>query len=450
MSIILNSLIDLATGTIPTWNMLISESRKAIDKIEKQMEIELKSAEESDDYGEISQDLYLDISITADGDKKVKEELMAKALVTERWIKYAFYYLTEENASLLVGDKETQELVNGICNIVFPEAGLIYPKAKIGNLKKYNAEDLLPGYDGNFVLSIDDIQERFTIDLREKAKKKFNVVDEKLIEDKSADINIVEPEETENKNITEQQQVGRYDKDGYFHPVFLKDPSEIIKENETKSVLKKPDFMPDDLYNKFETAFAPIATNIKYYYTINTHGNWCINIVDGTNAYYYIIDDGTIMSGDYVYILGNINVGDHLDTLFVNVNNLPKIASNIIHNPFYIMSTEEANAAANILFKNSRIYRNIDFTNTKFLDQSSFGIENSLSACISLIDPNTRLRFESYLDKNHYTLVSDSNCKSPLYYTGATATNIVPGLKLVVDNNTITKLEGGNGTKYQF
>ena len=449
MSIILNSLIDLVTETIPTWNMLISESRKAINKIEKQMEIELKSVEENTDFGEISNDLYLDISIIADGNKKIKEELMAKALVTERWIKYTFYYLTEENASLLVGDKETQELVNGICNLVLPKAELIYPKAKIGNLKKYDAEELLPGYNGNYILSIDDIQKRFTDDLREKAKKKFNIIDEPLADENetSEEIEIVEPKDIKNTTV---QQVGRYDKDGYFHPVFLKDPSEIAQENETKSILKKPDFMSDDLYNKFEIAFSPIANDIKYYYNINAHGNWCINIVNGVSTYSYIIDDGSIMGGDYVYILGNINVGNHLDTLFVNASIFPKIASNIIHSAFYIMTAEECNTAQKALFTNSRIYRNIDFTNTKFLDKSSFGIEKSLSVCIGLINPDIRLRFENYLNKDNYTLVSDNTCKSPLYYTGATATSIVPGLKLIVDGNTITKLEGGNGTKYQF
>lgn len=170
---IVNTIIDLVFNSIPTWNLLLIESKQMIKNLNEIAASEVKKAEETMDYGDISMDLYTDIVFIADGDRKTEELLMAKAIATERWIKYTYYCLTDKDAIKIVADKEAQELVNGIVELLVPEIGKLYEDAKCANLHKYNASELHCGYNGNFILNIDDITKRFTTDLVEKAKEKL-------------------------------------------------------------------------------------------------------------------------------------------------------------------------------------------------------------------------------------------------------------------------------------
>ena len=87
---ILNTIIDLVFNSIPTWNLLLIESKQMIKNLNEITANEVKKAEETMDYGDISMDLYTDIVFIADGDRKTEELLMAKAIATERWIKYTY------------------------------------------------------------------------------------------------------------------------------------------------------------------------------------------------------------------------------------------------------------------------------------------------------------------------------------------------------------------------
>ena len=87
---IVNTIIDLVFNSIPTWNLLLIESKQMIKNLNEIAASEVKKAEETMDYGDISMDLYTDIVLIADGDRKTEELLMAKAIATERWIKYTY------------------------------------------------------------------------------------------------------------------------------------------------------------------------------------------------------------------------------------------------------------------------------------------------------------------------------------------------------------------------
>lgn len=442
---ILNTIIDLVFDSIPTWNLMLIESKQMIDKFYQIADKEVKKAEETMDYGDISIDLYSEIVAIADGNRKEEELLLAKAIITEKWIKYALYYLTDKDAVKIVADAEAQELVNGVIELLLPQVGKLYDNAKIANLHKYNASELRNGYNGNYILNIDDITKRFTTELIEKAKEKFNIDSEANEEDPYS--NLVIPKEP----VIER--MGRYDSEGYFHPIFLKDKDQIIEENNTIPV--KPDYMNDEIFNKFETVFAPLTKNIKYFYNINQYGNWCINVVtrDGLAICSYILDDGTIMGGSKISILGRCQGSNgYLDTLFVDVEKFPNIVTEILTNSLYIMTPSEVSTVSSSLLHNGAIYHNIDFQNTQFMNDEIVvrNIESALSACIQLINPDIRMRFENFIDPSNFTLVSDSKCVSPLGYDNTTATRIQNDLKLVVEGNTITKIEGGKGTKYQL
>lgn len=440
---IVNTIIDLVFNSIPTWNLLLIESKQMIKNLNEIAASEVKKAEETMDYGDISMDLYTDIVLIADGDRKTEELLMAKAIATERWIKYTYYCLTDKDAVKIVADNEAQELVNGIVELLVPEIGKLYEDAKCANLHKYNASELKCGYNGNFILNIDDITKRFTTDLVEKAKEKFNISVE-------PDAELVFPLVDPAQPVIPR--MGRYDNDGYFHPVFLKDKDQIIQEN--NSVPVKPDFMPDELFTRFDSLLKPLIDG-KYFYNMSQYGNWCVNVVapDGLSVCSYVIDDGTIMGGSKVSILGRCQGNNgYLDTLFVDVAKFPNIVHQILNNSFYIMTPDEVSQVFSGLFSNGCIYHNIDFKNTPFMDEEPImrAIEPVLSVCIKLVNPDVRMRFENFIDPNNFTLVSDDKCVSPLGYDKTTATEIQPDLKMIIEGNTITKIEGGKGTKYQF
>ena len=116
------------------------------------------------------------------------------------------------------------------------------------------------------------------------------------------------------------------------------------------------------------------------------------------------------------------------------------------------MTPDEVSQVFSGLFSNACIYHNIDFQNTPFMDEESImrAIEPVLSVCIKLINPDVRMRFENFIDPSNFTLVSDDKCVSPLGYDKTTATGIQPDLKMIIEGNTVTKIEGGKGTKYQF
>ena len=92
---VLNSIIDLIFNSIPTWNLLLIESKQMISDLNQLAADEVEKAEEIIDYGDISMDLYTDIVLITQGEEKDEELLMSKAIITDRWIKYAFYMLTE-------------------------------------------------------------------------------------------------------------------------------------------------------------------------------------------------------------------------------------------------------------------------------------------------------------------------------------------------------------------
>lgn len=443
---VLNGIVDMLCNSMPAWNMMLLESQSELRKLEIARDKELVAAETAIDDGDITARLYNDIVIITEGNYKDEELLMAKAKVTLRWVKYTFYYLTED-AALIIADTEAQKLCNGIAKLVFPEAGKIYPKADDANLSKYDAEKLPRHYGGNFILNIRDIEEKFTDDLKMKAAAKYAEVQNNPNMENSEI-----PSDSATVNISKFERVGRYDEDGYFHPFFFSSPEEIREEYQSKPV-KAPD-MPDELFTKFEAALSKVAADLKYYYEKNQYGNWTINVIqpDMLAASSYMLDDGTIMGGDAVYIMGKCQGANGLvDSVFVK-SDLTDIVSKILHNGFYIMSQGELDLVNSVLLDNQIIYHTVDFVGMKQLDMTALKgtqFNKALFNAVQLVPSDCRLRFESFTDLNHFILVSDINCISPMGYDNTTANKIYDGLKISIDNNFLLKKnEKGQVEKY--
>ncbi len=439
MSVVTN-IVDLVCNVVPSWNILMVEAKDTVGKFNEQAIQEMNKAQEVvDDRDDISVNLYNEIVRICDGDTRSIEVLTAKALATEKWIKYVIYYLTDPSAVKITCDKESAELVNGIANFFAPDLGPIYKEEKSANLDKFDAKKLRTD-KVKFILYKDELAERFNTEMVEKAKAKFTP------EPEEENHEVVNSEET--KTILER--TGRFDDQGYFHPIFTKSKEDVKKEIEDKPM--KPDNMPQDKCDKFNNRLAKFIGNRKHYYSLDNVGNTYLNIVDGDcMVSSYMVDDGTIMGGESLSVLGNyMTIDGRMDTIFVNIDKHPDIVSRILSPALYVMTPQEVMEVNSKLFSDGRIYRSIDFSNTSFIDTGDMTrlIDKALSAVVSLNDQDARLKFENFIDSDHFTLVSDLNCKSTL--PGVTSTNIVNGLKFIVDGNTITKILGGNGTKYQF
>ena len=438
---VLVTIVDLICNAIPSWNILIAEAKDTIGKFNECNTKEMEKAQEVvDDRDDISIDLYNEIVRICEGDEKSVEILTAKAIATEKWIKYVIYYLTDPSAIKIGCDLESAELANTIANFLVPEAGPIYENAPVKNIDKFDATKIRTDRV-KFILLKNDLATRFTTEMIEKAKAKFYKKPEEIIKS-------IEPS-VETQQLNERR--GRYDEMGLYHPNFVQ-----VDKDVAKKIIEDKPLMPDQInqtrFNMFEQKLKRFIGNRNHHYTTDSNNNVYLNIVNGDCLVTsYMLDDGSIMGGRTVSILGTyIDQTNQPNYVFVNIDRHPDIVSRILSGSFYMLTPQEASIIFANLFYDQRIYQMIDFSNTPFINDNNLRlIERPLTAICNYNTENARLRFVSYTDPYNFTLVSDDKCKS--YIPGSTTTNIVNGMIYGVQGDRgIAKSFGGEGIRFSY
>lgn len=361
--------------------------------------------------------------------------LMDRAIKGEKLFRYALFYMINENAMLLPLREDEKIFVNTIG--VEAGFGKIYHDSINCTLSDYEFTNLKMG------------MHRFFIDIPSVMEKLSN---KEFIEKWQARIIKTQTYNPSTLWIpgTNPNPYTRIDEQGYYHPVFF-----TPENNPYAKIIKRPKQglgVPNDIFNKFESIFAKFFTeDAEYRYEYEADRNYYLYITRKESfgsEDKYLIDDGKILGGSRIYILTNVIVNGVDDTVFVDVEKYPDITLKILSSTFYSMSNEEYYQVTSSLLPNGRIYKNIDFSNTPFMDELSIEdksvLNNTLNfICGNIINPNARYRFKSFENVNHFMLVSDDECQSPLALIGATASAIEIDRVVSVVDRYILKTRGG-------
>ena len=406
----------------------------------------------------ISQEEFDKITKAANEKHENQFDLIEKYNKTNRWVNYAKYYVSHEDANLITADSETKTFVNGIANLA--GYGVMYDKAPIGNIKHYDP-NLNESYDNQstrFLVCYEELLAKLTdLEFRQKVKstKMARSVDTvKEIE--------IKKETESDKVVSTTSGKARVDKDGYIHPIFFKkDGSVDIKEPSLAETKKCGDGISETLFNRLEDAFGSLLSDVPYYYTtkngyieLNVVRKDCFNAVDT-----YIVDSGVILGGTRISILGSfIKPDGNYDTIFIDVKKHPDVTSCILYSKFYQITPEQSTECVRDFFNDTTIYRYIDFGNTGWFDaldekdrkvlenNLSIIVKDSLNGTRANHADGARFRFEDFKDVNNFSLVSDDKVISPLYAIGATSVIISNNLSYNVSGDDIIRTCSGEQT----
>lgn len=428
------SMIEMFIGAIPGLLSASSYARKVIKEKDQERQEAFKMSQQIDTT-DLSDKLYSDIRRMSRGSIIMEVAFTTTAIRTTKFIKYALYYLVDDNAKRIVMDEMDQRFVNSIAEMCGVQK--IYPEMDSLNLADYDSTNANHKYKKAYLLDLADLE-----------MKVSNPEFIKLVKARAGRTSILDT------GIgmlpgTVNGIIGRLDDDGLIHPIFFK-PTDNSSQNYMK---RQSAAISDKTFNKFENAFYNIfGQDDKYYYSTDEHGCYTLNIVR-QNAYNavdtYIIDDGSILGGTDVSILVSYMLpNDVVDKVFVNMNIANQdLIRKILNNRFYIMNKDEAMEAIYAMFNNAKIYHYVDFSDTDwFSDLTPTDrtiLERKLGQIIQVIN-DVRVRFNSFAGVGNFVLVSDKQCRSQLSYDGTTSRNIEEGLVIsVVDNSlTITHQDG--------
>lgn len=202
-----------------------------------------------------------------------------------------------------------------------------------------------------------------------------------------------------------------------------------------------------------------LPANIKrrYNYKLGFYYLYITNS-DGTESR-YILDDGSIMGGRRISILGSfINNINQVNSVFVDIEKHPLITTNILNDPLYLMTPEEVSDCWYDHLYNKAIYNTIDFHNTEFFDkmteEEKYNFELTLLGILKIdMFENIRFRFKEYTDSTHYTLVSDYQMFRPLpciQYVKFPETYVADGLEIRVDGPMIYAMFNGSFKSFRM
>lgn len=426
----LNYLFEILPGltrTLTQAKCVIEEYNKERNKVLESVNVGKK----------VSSNIAFECERIAESEPKKELKMMAKAIETNKWINYTFNILTDPDAKIIKASSKEKSLVNGIVAYVYPSFGKIYEDAGVDDIRDYDAKAANCKYNEDWLLSLFDISKRA---LKETFIKKEE-------EDVKAENNTpVNPSNIVKEHFVSQTINGRYDEQGLFHPIFVKDKNELISD--AHSHTKKPANMDDTLFKRFEDSFSPILKSRYYYYNF-VNGNWTINtIIDNMmNTMTYIIDDGSIMGGSTISIIGTYNNNGTIDGQFINVIKHPDIVAKMF-NGLYVLTDDELKSVKEDYLENTIIYHNIDFTNTQFIDQLTSDDKKELNKylfkSLELLPRDIRLRFANFVSPREFTLVSDQYCRSPL---PETSNAIDEGFVIVAEPGKITSQQKGGASK---
>ena len=430
---------DLITGVLtPLVSHFIANRPNEAASKRREKKKEMKKSEQYFDVNHISNNLYDEI-LRLSGDHWVpRTSYITLALRTNKLIAYAMYYMVCDSAKLICADKDDKEFINGVGYMA--GFGKIFKNSETADISIYDAASAKVGYNKNYLLDYAELFEMFE-DLDFQDKWKGKLARQMILNTSIPKLN----GSTSGENSIESSRGfnARVDEEGYIHPIFF-DPNTIVKD----TFIKQGAGISDEVFIKFESVFAPLMANSpdKHRYIIDNNGNYNI-VISRENAMgaedYYLIDDGTIMGGNGVYILGNfINNMGIKDSVFVNCITHKDLTANILSSIFFIIDTDNVMSIINNdYFRNSEVYRFIDFSNTKWLDnitdpKERLLLEKNLTAAIK-VSGGMRFRFLDYSSPSKFTLISDKHTKSPLAFMNATSSNINEGAMVSVSDTTL-------------
>lgn len=423
-TVLTNGLFDILVDVIPSMIVMVSAAAKKVKKSNKDKKAEFKRARQYDE-SDISENLQKEIKRMSRNSSIMEVAFTSVAIKSNDLVKYTMYYLTTDSAKKINLKNHECRFVNAIC--VLAGFAPIYPELGIADLSKYDAKSSDFNFDEYFLIDIDDIRSKvINIDFQEKVKGKLA---RKSIFDMSVP--------TLTGHTIDTGVNARIDESGLIHPIFFSSSS-------PKPANKYYDSMDMDVYNRFESAFGAILSNmgVEYHYSFDQAGNHLLQIVRDSAmgaVDTYIIDDGRIMGGTKVHILADyINQNGTKDTIFVDSKH-QDIVAQVLQNRFFTLTPDMVVTCMHDMFNNGLIYHYIDFSNTKWMDsltaEQREALEKNLSACISNLNMDIRMRFDSIMDVNNFILTSGGTIST---LPGITAPNSNMTVNLVMNNGNIS------------
>ena len=450
---------------------------KKIDKKERRKSFDFNSeeAERFINKGRISDNLYQDTVRMSRGNKLVQLDFISKGIETNQWIRFAIYYMTDPLANqIMFADTESRELVNGITTLA--GFGKVYESEDIADINLIDSSQLGFDYTGRFLLHKPELIDFLStphfqavmhskIIRREQILKAASMVEEQKYLD--GVVTEIIPEDNKKSYSNPAFDILNSQDNTISNPLFIirDDPDSIIPiefgSKEVPIVPKRGVNVPVDVYDKFETVFRYFLPETTRYHYENINGFYYLYITrkESGAEEYYILDDGSIMGGKEVSILANyINNGIE-SAIFVNINKHPAIVSRVLERTLfnYLTPDEVVECKADHLY-NTVLYHNFDFHNTEFYDsldeKQKYDFEVALLGIMQLdITKNVRMRFDQFIDSNHFTVVSDFFMYKPLHYIQdkvLSDTYVLDGLKICVENDALFVEYNGEVKKFRM
>lgn len=428
----------------------LSEALAKEKPVEKKDELDKAHKKFGD--AQISPNTNLSIMLMAGANYEIESVYREKAIDTNNLIQYTLYWLTDLNAMKLPNDftKDEKEFINAIANFVAPEFGKVFEDADIVNLGKYFSCNFAnPNYTGKYLLTETDIEQYMSVDFFEQMRAKWSKLNQTPRPENRSDEIKFTGEETGTGPIPFGR-VGRFDEGGFYHPAFT------FTDAEMEDIPVKPEGMEDSLFNKLELVFSNlIPEGKKHYYNYDINHNMILttysNLFDQIN---YLIDDGHIMGGTHIYICTNyVMQNGYTDDILIDVNKHPDIAKKVLASPMYFLTPEEMVKVSQDMFTETRIYTNIDLSNTAFIDnltpQDKAEFEKSCKYIFMILDQDalsdTRLRVTDYVSPFNFKLVSDKDCRISL---PSDRKGIFEGLIFHIEDSDVMKVINGKGYRY--
>lgn len=399
-------------------------------------------------YEPISQEMcdkILKMVIEKDGGPGELLNMNAKAIKTNKWIEYAFYFMMTPGAERIKEANEAErELVNGIASLFdFPK---IYDSSEIMNLNFYDTTSELYSNKFPFLLSVKELKAKATESVLKQIENNKNII---LGNPSDEDIIF---EESEGREVGSKPNFINEDDLDVERPVTF--DKLIIDNYDVPPLERRGAGISDELYQKLEDTFHRYLCNEEYGYELN--GLLVnINIKRRTGVVeQYIVDPyGNMLGFGKVAILANAVLNGVQDRIFVICEDHPDLMRNILGSHFYYMTEQELQnlISSEEYFANLVLYRYIDMQNTEFLSKLSredfIKLGKKLTFIINNLGPNAksvgsdvpRMRFNHFESVDDFIIISDRQTKSPLSATNETSSVMVEGMMFEVKGDDITQ-----------
>lgn len=371
-----------------------------------------------------------EIDIASKDNDFMKIMMMEKAISTNKWLDYAFYYMTDSDAILVKAEPGIREFINGVAALF--DFGKIYESADVMDLNTCEISNKNFNPNTNFIISIDEIKK-----IGERYAERIAERKEQLAAEKE------HPEDDSEENTSF----------GY-KPKFVEDESKIIhpisffKMGPSEPLPLYGEGITDEMIDSINKTLVPLLEGMEYRFALSTTDSHLVDIYIKRNIVedcYTIDPDGSVMGLNKMYLFAPIP-NDHLP---VSVIDHPDIIKRVFDTAFYVMTPEEIQSVLVDHFYNMGIYRYVDMSNTGFLSKLSTEDFQKLgkkltfiiNKCRDLYNPNgedvPRFRFKEFESIDKFSIISDSEVISPLSVTNETSVNITEGLTFEVEKDKV-------------